>query len=52
MLSRLVLVRVGLYPESDAPVLLDYSIDPEETNYILCVYVDVSGQPTDVSIES
>lgn len=52
MLSRLVLVRVGLYPESDAPVLLDYSIDPKETDYLLTVYFDSGGQPAYVSMES
>jgi len=52
MLSRLVLTRVGLYPESDAPVLLDYSIDPHETDYLLSVYFDSSGQAAYVSLES
>jgi len=53
MLARLVLVRVGLYPESDdARVLLDYSIDPDATDYLLCVSFDAGGQPSDVSMES
>ena len=52
MLSRLVLVRVGLYPESDAPVLLDYSIDPKETDYRLCVYFDSGREAAYVSMES
>jgi hypothetical protein len=53
ILSRLVLVRVGLYPENeDQRVLLDYSIDPDATNYLLSVPFDSSGQPTSVDLES
>jgi len=53
LLSRLVLVRVGLYPEDDdRRVLLDYSIDPDATNYLLCVSFDASKQPTAVDLES
>ena len=53
MLSRLVLVRVGLYPEhEDRRVLLDYSIDPDVTHYLLCVSFDAARQPTAVALES
>jgi hypothetical protein len=53
MLSHLVLVRVGLYPENEErPFLLDYSIDPDVTNYLLCVSFDSSRQPTAVDLES
>jgi hypothetical protein len=53
LLSRLVLVRIGLYPENeDRQILLDYSIDPEATNYLLCVSFDSSGHPTAVDLES
>jgi hypothetical protein len=53
ILSRVVLVRVGLYPEdADRRVLLDYSIDPDATNYLLCVSFDSGGEPTAVDLES
>jgi hypothetical protein len=53
LLGRLVLVCVGFYPEhEDARVLLDYSIDRTETQYILCVGFDPSGEPTGVEMES
>jgi hypothetical protein len=54
LLSRLILVRVGLYPESEeAQILLDYSIiDPNATNYLLCVSFDSSRRPTAVDLES
>jgi hypothetical protein len=52
-LSRLVLVNVALYPESeDGRVMLDYSIDPDATDYVLCVYFDPEGQPIGVNMES
>jgi hypothetical protein len=53
LLSRLVLVRVGLYPENeDQPFLLDYSIDPDVTNYLLSVSFDSNRQPLAVDLES
>jgi hypothetical protein len=53
MLSRLLLVRVGLYPEENrAHVVLDYSIDPDFTHYLLCVSFDAAGQATAVDLES
>jgi hypothetical protein len=53
LLSRLALVRVGLYPEQDdRRILLDYSIDPGTTNYLLCVSFDSDGQPIAVDLES
>lgn len=53
LLSRMILVRVGLYPENqDEPFLLDYSIDPDATNYVLSVSFDASRQPITVDLES
>ena len=53
LLSRLVLVRMGLYPENeDRPFLLDYSIDPDATNYLLSVSFDSNRQPLAVDFES
>jgi hypothetical protein len=53
LLSRLALVRVGLYPESEhRPILLDYSIGRDATNYLLCVSFDWSREPTAVDMES
>lgn len=53
LLSRLVLIRVGLYPENeDRPFLLDYSIDPDATNYLLSVSFDSNRQPFAVDLES
>jgi hypothetical protein len=53
MLSRMVLVRVGLFPEYEDPrVVLDYSIDPTVTDYLLCVSFDAAGKPTAVDMES
>ena len=53
VLSRLVLVRVGLYPENEQqPFLLDYSIDPDATNYLLSVSFDSNRQPLAVDLES
>ncbi len=53
LLLRLILVRVGLYPENeDQPLLLDYSIDPDATNYLLSVSFDSSRQPLGVELES
>ncbi len=53
LLSRLVLVRVGLYPENeDQPFLLDYSIDPDATQYLLSVSFDSNRQPLAVDMES
>jgi hypothetical protein len=53
LLSRLVLVRVGLYPEDeDQRILLDYSIDPDVTDYVLSVSFDLKRQPSGVGLES
>lgn len=53
LLSRMVLVRVGLYPENqDEPFLLDYSIDPDATNYVLSVSFDSRRRPLTVELES
>lgn len=53
MLARLVLVRIGLYPEQqDRQVLFDYSIDSDATNYLICVAFDSGGQLVSVDMES
>ena len=53
LLSRMALVRVGLYPENDdRRILLDYSIDPDTTNYLLCVAFNSVGKPVAVDLES
>ena len=53
LLSRLVLVRVGLYPEDeDQRILLDYSIGPDVTDYLLSVSFNLKRQPTGVDLES
>jgi hypothetical protein len=53
LLSRLALVRVGLYPEDeDQRILLDYSIGPDVTDYVLSVSFNLKRQPTGVSLES
>ena len=53
LLERLQLVRVGVYPASqDSPVLLDYSIDPDVTDYLLCVSFDPHGKVIAVEMES
>ena len=51
LLSRLFLVRVGLYPEDeDQRLLLDYSIDPDVTDYVLSVSFNLKRQPTGVGL--
>ena len=53
LLRRLALVRVGLYPgQDDRQILMDYSIDPDTTNYLLCVCFDSDGHATAVDLES
>lgn len=53
LLRRLVLVRIGLYPAQDERrILLDYSIDPDTTNYLLCVAFDSGGHAVAVDLES
>jgi hypothetical protein len=53
LLSRLVLVRVGIFPESEASqFVLDYSLGSKLTNYVLCVRFDSSGQVAVVDLES
>jgi Protein of unknown function (DUF2004) len=53
LLERMKLVRIGLYPEDeDRRILLDYSIDPDMTHYLLCVAFDVAGQVSAVDLES
>ena len=52
LLERLSLVRVGLYPEAELPLLLDYSLGSEITNYVLCVSCSSDGVPEGVDLES
>jgi hypothetical protein len=53
LLRRLALVRVGLYPEQeDRRILLDYSIDPDATSYLLSVSFDSHDDVTAVDLES
>lgn len=53
LLSRLFVVRVGLYPESDdGQILLDYSLGEDVTNYLLCVAFDPDGSVSAVDLES
>jgi hypothetical protein len=53
LLSRLFIVRVGLYPESDdGQILIDYSLGADVTSYLLCVSFDDAGKPTAVDFES
>jgi hypothetical protein len=52
-LSRLSLVRVGLYPESEkSHAVFDYSISTAATDYVLAVSFDGSGRVSKVSMES
>lgn len=53
LLARLVLVRVGLNPESrGGPIVLDYTIGKDVTDYVLCVSFEESRRPVCVCIES
>lgn len=51
LLSHLFLVRLGLYPEH-RQLVADYSIDPEVTNYVVCVRFDGEGAVTSITVES
>lgn len=53
-LATFVLTRIGVYPEeADASVLLDLRAgDGEDTNYLLSVVFDASGELADVTMES
>jgi hypothetical protein len=53
VLSKLLLVRVGLYPQNaEYQLLLDYSIGPEITDYLLCVAFDAEGKLHALDLES
>jgi hypothetical protein len=53
LLSKLHVVRVGLYPENeDGQILLDYSLGEDVTNYLLCVSFDAEGDVAAVDLES
>jgi hypothetical protein len=48
--AALRLVRVAV--RSDEPVVLDYTIDEDLTNYVLAVGIDADGQVTGIDTES
>lgn len=53
LLKGLRLQRIGLYPGSDSYVaVLDYSVDPDATQYILAVEFDASGKVYGISMDS
>ena len=53
IVNALRLVRVGIYPSGRNPrILLDYSLSPELTQYVLCVAVDKNGAVLAIDIES
>ncbi|MEM7234392.1 MAG: DUF2004 domain-containing protein [Planctomycetota bacterium] len=53
-LSRLRLLRVGIYPEStdDYAAVLDIQLPKEHTNYLLAVTFDAAGEFLEVSMDS
>lgn len=52
VLSRLHLVRIGLYAEDDGEILLDYSLGADITDHVLCVTLNAQGEVRSVEIES
>jgi hypothetical protein len=53
LLRSLHLQRIGLYPDSeDYVAVLDFSVDPDVTQYILAVAFDAEGEVVGVSMES
>jgi hypothetical protein len=53
LLKKLHLVRVGLYPDSDAQfAIFDYSIGKELTNYLVVINTDVNGNLDYMTMES
>lgn len=53
LLARLRLVRVALYPEhKERKIVLDYSIDPDFTHYLLCISFDANGVAVALELES
>jgi len=53
VLSKLELVRIGLYPEdADYHFLLDYSLGREISDYVLCAVFDSAGKLHEIELES
>jgi len=56
VLRSLQLVHVGLYPERDddgeAFAVFDYSISPDDTDYLLVVSFDIQGDVVAVDMEN
>lgn len=53
LLTKLKLVRMGLYPDSEETfAIFDYSIGPELTNYLVVINTDENGQLDYMSMES
>ena len=53
LLSKLHLVRVGLYPDNEEEfAVFDYSIDPELTDHIVVVFTNSTGEIDYMTIES
>ena len=51
-LRKVTLQSVALYPENESAIQMDFSINPDETQYVLCVSLTASGQISDVDMES
>ncbi len=53
LLKQLHLIRVGLYPDSEAEfAIFDYSIGKELTNYLVVINTDNNGNLDDMTMES
>jgi hypothetical protein len=51
--ERLRVDRIGLYPhEPDAAFVVDFTISPDVTNYLLSVMLDADANPAAVTFES
>ncbi|MGU3375277.1 DUF2004 domain-containing protein [Chryseobacterium sp. M5A1_1a] len=53
LLTKLELVRIGLYPDNEESfAILDYSIGEEITNYLVVINTDQNGQLDYMAMES
>ena len=53
LLDKIVLVRVGFYPDEDGYfAICDYSFGREITNYLVVISVDEHGELLDMTVES
>lgn len=53
MLKAFRLVRVGFYPDDEANfAIFDYSIDPEQTQYLVVISRNKDGQVSYITMES